>query len=194
MTRPSTSSTLSTDQLIQLCHEVGVMKPAEIRHVDWLMKAHLTGSTPHFNREELISYFESTHGSDPDTYVYNRDFKAAEQSRSQPEGRTTVRIIDLSKQAQPAEVDPATLVAHPCDGGCGIRLALPLSDVRSNAPTRWCPACLKRSQATQKSDEAAARSFLEQVPESYNHAMNWEILGAAMEHHNITNVTADDLI
>jgi hypothetical protein len=63
---------LSTDQLIQLAKEI--LKPNELRHVDWLMRAHTIGSTPNWNRQNLIEYIAScNNGTDPDQIVRNRD-------------------------------------------------------------------------------------------------------------------------
>jgi len=191
------TSTLSTDQLIALAKKI--LNPADVRHVDSLMRAHVTNSTPNWNRQELIAFIAARNGGTPPDQILDNMAAAAlrkqtASTKREDGGGAVVNFIDLSQQNQSAAVNPNTLVAHPCSGGCGIRLAVPISDVQTGAATCWCPNCLKVAQGQQKNDEAAFKDFLVQVPQFYNHPHNLAIIDAEIVRRNLQNVSADDLI
>src|ERR1700732_5335433 len=76
------TSTLTTDQLIGLAHKI--LNNADGRHVDYLMRAHTSGSTPHWNRQELIAFLAARNGgTEPDTIVQNMTDAALRQKQTE---------------------------------------------------------------------------------------------------------------
>jgi hypothetical protein len=189
------TSALQTNQLIQLAQQV--LNESDRRHVGSLMRAHLSGSTPDWNRQELIDFLAARNGNTPPDQILNniaeaqrRKVAATEQQPRHDGGGVMLKFIDLSKQNQLAPQDPRAAVFIDCPV-CGKQFAVPVA----RKDSAYCSKqCLQAATNQAANDEAAMLVFMRQVPQFYPHLANFQALGAELERLGKTKVTAADIL
>src|ERR1700678_164191 len=192
------TSRLSTNQLIQLSQQV--LNPSDMRHVGALMRAHVSGSTPNWNREELIAFLTARNGGTPPDQILEN--MASAQVRKEVETKQPVqqdgvvlRVIDLSQQGKAPAPSPLALYAHACNGGCGVRLALPLGEIQANAKSCWCANCQPKAQKRYDVAVALKASFVTKMAGAYyDHPQNDQIFNAEIQRRGLVNPTLGDLV
>jgi endogenous inhibitor of DNA gyrase (YacG/DUF329 family) len=188
------TSVLQTNQLIQLAQQV--LNDSDKRHVASLMRAHLSGSTPDWNRQELIDFLAARNGNTPPDQILSniaeaqrRKVTATQQQPKRDGGGVMLKFIDLSKQSQPAQ-DPRAAVFIDCPV-CGKQFAVPVAQKDS----AYCSKqCLQAATQQAANDEAAMLVFMRQIPQFYPHPANFQTLGNELERLGKTKVTAADIL
>jgi hypothetical protein len=156
---------------------------------------------PDFFRQDAIQFITKRAGKTPDQLV---DGIVAAQIRREEEAKKpaptasdaiAVRIVDLSQQGKAPAPSPLALYAHPCNGGCGIRLALPLGEIESNAKSCWCANCLPKAQKRYDVGMALKASFVSKMAGVYyDHPQNDQIFNAEIQRRGLVNPTLGDLV
>jgi endogenous inhibitor of DNA gyrase (YacG/DUF329 family) len=188
------TSILQTNQLIQLAQQV--LNDSDKRHVASLMRAHLSGSTPDWNRQELIDFLAARNGNTPPDQILNniaeaqrRKVAATQQQAKQDGGGVMLKFIDLSKQSQPAQ-DPRAAVFIDCPV-CGKQFAVPVAQKDS----AYCSKqCFQASKNQASNDEHAMRVFMQSTPQFYPCAVNFQALGNELERLKKTNISDTDIL
>src|SRR6266478_9892369 len=130
------SSTLSTDQLIQLAHHIFKPNSQDIRYVGALMRAHTIGSTPHWNRQELIAFITDRNGGvEPDQLLKNMQERAANAAKPTHALPTSETIDQKTGKRLPREAPKRRVAVFvPCFA-CGKDVAVPEDKADSRI---WC--------------------------------------------------------
>jgi hypothetical protein len=191
------TSKLTNTQLLAVAQQT--LNARDFDHVKW----YFTRGTadPDFFRQDAIQFITKRAGKTPDQLV---DGIVAAQIRREEEakkpkpndGGTAVRILDLSKQGQPAAENPNMLVAEACHGGCGLRLALTLGEVQAGAETCWCLNCRPKALLNSAAAEKLLQRFLTNVPSFYldPKGFNASIMAAEIDRRHLQNPSIGDLI
>jgi hypothetical protein len=187
----SVTSNLSTNQLFQLSKQI--LNNQDTRHVEWLMRA------PERNRQDIINFIVKRAGKAPDEIVEGMAIAAAERAKPKPaltdRDAVAVRVIDLSQQGKAPVPSPLALYAHACNGGCGIRLALPLGEIESSAKSCWCANCLPKAQKRYDAGTALKASFVSKMAGVYyDHPQNDQIFNAEIQRRGLVNPSLGDLV
>jgi len=185
------TSRLSTNQLIQLSQQV--LNPSDMRHVGALMRAHVSGSTPNWNREELIAFITVRNGGTPPDQILEN--MASAQLRKEVETKQPVqqdgvvlRVIDLGKQGQPAPQDPRAAMFVNC-ATCNKQIAVPAA--QANQPAFCSQKCFGAAKNQAANDEHAMLVFMQSTPQFYPCEVNFKEIGDQLERWKKTNVTTD---
>jgi hypothetical protein len=190
------ASKLTNAQLLAVAQQTLNARDAD--HVKWFFTRGT--ANPDFFRQDAILFITKRAGKSPDELV---DGIVAAQMRREAEAKkptsndgTAVRIIDLSKQGQPAAQNPSMLVAEACHGGCGIRLALTLGEVQAGAVTCWCLNCRPKAQSNSAAAEKLLQRFLANVPSFYldPKGFNASIMAAEIDRRKLDNPTYANLL
>jgi hypothetical protein len=192
------SSKFSTDQLIQLSKQV--LNPTDIRHVNALMRAHVTGSTPNWNRQELIAFIAARNGGTPPDQILENMAAAALRKQTsstlqQDGGGAVLRYIDLSAP-KTAPQNPYIVVAVQCHGNCGQRVHVTVGDLNKFG-VAYCPRCAPAAAAAIQPEADMAKAyqdFLEQVPQFYPSPTNIQMISNEIERRKVARVTPDVLL
>lgn len=189
------SSKFSTDQLIQLSKQI--LNSADVRHVDALMRAHVTGSTRDWNRQELIAFIAARNGGTlPDQVVENMAAASARkqqatQNQPQDGGGLAVRIIDLSEASKPAPANPRAAVFVDCVI-CRKEIAVPES--KSHEPVFCSQGCKDRAAAKTNAATRALETFVTEVPQFYICDYNENLLLNYLKGRGVTELTSEVLL
>ena len=187
------TSKLTTPQLEALGKQV--LNAQDQRHLGFLMRS------PEYFRNDIIQFITAKAGREPDDIV--QGIVAAQMRREQEAKKpapvatdsVAVRIIDLSQQAKAPAPSPLALYAHACNGGCGIRLALPLGEIEANAKSCWCVNCLPKAQKRYDAGMALKSSFVSKMAGVYyDHPQNDQIINAEIQRRGLVNPTLGDLV
>jgi hypothetical protein len=168
------SSVLSTDQLIQLGHEI--LNAQDRRHIEALMKAHSTGSTPNWNRQELIAFIASRNGgTSPDQIVRNRDDRVAQSQKP-------THAPPTSAPPEPSKRRVAVFV--PCFS-CGRDVAIP--EDKADQTVFCSDACRNKTQMNQSAAVVELTKFMEEVGTAfYDCDHNTNLMINYLRDHKLT--------
>ena len=163
----------------------------QIRHLEYCAQR---------NKPELAEqYFTRTFGKTADQIIQEISTIQIERAKPKPAPIATdsvaVRIIDLSQQGKAPAPSPLALYAHACNGGCGVRLALPLGEIEANAKSCWCVNCLPKAQKRYDAGMALKASFVSKMAGVYyDHPQNDQIFNAEIQRRGLVNPTLGDLV
>jgi hypothetical protein len=164
------TSSLTTDQLIQLAHEIFKPDSQDIRYVGSLMRAHIIGSTRDWNRQELIAFITDRNGGVPPDQI----IKNAKERAANP--RPTHAPPTSAPAPPPQRV---YLVRVPC-AACAVAVPEDKADSRV-----WCDqACMDKSNRLQNSAVNELTKFMGEVGTAfYDCQFNTDLMGGYLRDH-----------
>jgi len=187
------TSKLTTPQLEALGKQV--LNAQDQRHLGYLMRS------PEYFRNDIIQFITAKAGREPDAIMQGmiaaqiRRDEEAKRSAPIATDSVAVRIIDLSQQGKAPAPSPLALYAHACNGGCGVRLALPLGEIQANAKSCWCANCQPKAQKRYDVAVALKASFVTKMAGVYyDHPQNDQIFNAEIQRRGLVNPTLGDLV
>jgi len=188
------SSKFSTDQLISLAAQI--LNQNDMRHVHSLMRAHVTGSTRDWNRQELIAFIAARNGGTPPDQILDNMAAAAlrkqtASTKREDGGGLAVRIVDLSEGSKPAPANPRAAVFVDC-AICRKEIAVPES--KSHEPVFCSQGCKDKAEAKTNAATSALETFVTEVPQFYICDYNESLLLSYLKGRGVTELTSEVLL
>jgi hypothetical protein len=161
----------------------------DLRHLEYNAQRNLPEESERFFMKKFGKTVEQIFNE-----IGDRAARKKVEAKQQQEA-VAVRIIDLAQQGKAPAPSPLALYAHACNGGCGVRLALPLGEIESNAKSCWCANCLPKAQKRFDVAVALKASFVTEMAGAYyDHPQNDQIFNAEIQRRGLVNPSLGDLV